>query len=313
MIAKLAVHGSDRAEAVAKLGAALRQTEIAGIVTNVPFLAKLAEHSDFAAGKVDTGFIDRHRATLFPCRPPPGEEEALLAALGLLVEDESSSLQPPHPEVRAQRASKDPELRFSSATAPGPSRLGPAGLAPQDEGRRTPWQTRDAFRLNAPPHTSIALRTDTGTVAIDLTHAGPSFRLPDGAQVTARRSGHRLVAEIAGRPMTATWLAGHGTITLLREGVPYVFHLAGESTATAATGSADHVLRAPMPGKIAAVLAKAGETVAHGQPLCVLEAMKMEHILKSPRAATIESIACQPGQQVKEGTELFRFAEEANR
>jgi biotin carboxyl carrier protein len=121
------------------------------------------------------------------------------------------------------------------------------------------------------------------------------------------------VAEIAGRPMTATWLAGHGTITLLREGVPYVFHLAGESTATAATGSADHVLRAPMPGKIAAVLAKASETVAHGQPLCVLEAMKMEHILKSPRAATIESIACQPGQQVKEGTELFRFAEEANR
>ncbi len=59
MIAKMTVHGADRAEALAKLDRALGDTQIAGTVTNIAFLKALAQHRGFAAGDVDTGLIER--------------------------------------------------------------------------------------------------------------------------------------------------------------------------------------------------------------------------------------------------------------
>src|SRR5690606_4979550 len=59
MIAKLVVHGSDRAQALAALSDALAQTEIAGSVVNTAFLAALTTDADFSAGNVDTGLIAR--------------------------------------------------------------------------------------------------------------------------------------------------------------------------------------------------------------------------------------------------------------
>jgi 3-methylcrotonyl-CoA carboxylase alpha subunit len=270
MIGKLAVWGHDRDQAAMRLAEALRETEISGIVTNVPFLAKLVTHPEFRSGAVDTGFIDRNRADLLPSRPPPGSDELLLAALGLLRRT-------------------DDELG--------------------------PWDRSDGFRLNASPRSRVELTSEDGKqIAIELTHLKDGYQLSDGTKLQAVRiGGHRISAEIAGRQLAAAWIADHGSITVIRDGVPYLFHRAGAADAVSATGSSDRVLRAPMPGKIAAVLVTAGDSVAQGQPLCVLEAMKMEHILKSPRQARIEAIACQPGQQVKEGAELLRFAEEANR
>ena len=86
MIAKLIVHGADRNAALRRLKAALAETRIAGCVTNVAFLERLAGHADFAAGTVDTGLIGRHIDDLTrpPQRRPEARAIAALAALGRL-------------------------------------------------------------------------------------------------------------------------------------------------------------------------------------------------------------------------------------
>jgi 3-methylcrotonyl-CoA carboxylase alpha subunit len=64
LLAKVIVHGPDRAAALQRLQAALRETEVIGVRTNRDFLVALAQHPVFAAGPVDTGFLDSHRAEL---------------------------------------------------------------------------------------------------------------------------------------------------------------------------------------------------------------------------------------------------------
>jgi 3-methylcrotonyl-CoA carboxylase alpha subunit len=86
MIAKLIVHAPDRAQAAAKLATACRAVEVWPVKTNAAFLARAAADPDFVAGKVDTGFIERHAARLVPGAEP---EEAVLqaAARALLSND----------------------------------------------------------------------------------------------------------------------------------------------------------------------------------------------------------------------------------
>jgi 3-methylcrotonyl-CoA carboxylase alpha subunit len=67
-------------------------------------------------------------------------------------------------------------------------------------------------------------------------------------------------------------------------------------------------LTAPMPGKVVAFLARAGESVKLGQPLAVLEAMKMEHTISAPRDGTVAELLYAVGDQVDEGGELLRLA-----
>jgi 3-methylcrotonyl-CoA carboxylase alpha subunit len=68
-------------------------------------------------------------------------------------------------------------------------------------------------------------------------------------------------------------------------------------------------LTAPMPGKVIALLVKAGETVQAGQPVAVMEAMKMEHTLTAPRSGTVADVLFAVGEQVAEGAELLRLSE----
>jgi biotin carboxyl carrier protein len=75
----------------------------------------------------------------------------------------------------------------------------------------------------------------------------------------------------------------------------------------AAAGSTD-VLSAPMPGVILDIAVKPGQTVAAGDPICALEAMKMKNILRSHRDGTIASIEVNEGQRVPFGAVIVRFA-----
>jgi 3-methylcrotonyl-CoA carboxylase alpha subunit len=66
-------------------------------------------------------------------------------------------------------------------------------------------------------------------------------------------------------------------------------------------------LRAPMPGTIISVMVKVGDTVSAGQPLLVMEAMKMEHTIKAPSAGRVVHVHFKAGDQVKEGAELVEI------
>ena len=70
MIAKLIVHAPGRTEAAAKLAKACGEIEVWPVRTNAGFLARAASHADFIAGRVDTGFIERHGAQLIPSLVP---------------------------------------------------------------------------------------------------------------------------------------------------------------------------------------------------------------------------------------------------
>ena len=67
-------------------------------------------------------------------------------------------------------------------------------------------------------------------------------------------------------------------------------------------------LTAPMPGKILSFSVKAGDLVKKGQPLAVMEAMKMEHTIAAPADGVVEELLYAPGDQVTEGSELLKIA-----
>jgi 3-methylcrotonyl-CoA carboxylase alpha subunit len=66
-------------------------------------------------------------------------------------------------------------------------------------------------------------------------------------------------------------------------------------------------LTAPMPGKVVAVIAKDGQTVKKGEPLVIMEAMKMEHTIAAPSDGLVEEILYQVGDQVADGAPLLAF------
>src|SRR3546814_18122952 len=79
MIAKIIVHGPDRAAALARLSAALADVRAVGVTTNAAFLHRLADQREFRAGSPDTGLIDRHLAELTAVHPVPVEIVACAA------------------------------------------------------------------------------------------------------------------------------------------------------------------------------------------------------------------------------------------
>jgi acetyl-CoA carboxylase biotin carboxylase subunit len=85
LLAKLAVWGMDRAEAMVRLRRALDEYEIQGIRTNIPFFRRVLQHPDFVAGRLDTGFIDRVLATGLMEEEPSPEEEGRVALLAALL------------------------------------------------------------------------------------------------------------------------------------------------------------------------------------------------------------------------------------
>jgi len=72
-------------------------------------------------------------------------------------------------------------------------------------------------------------------------------------------------------------------------------------------------LTAPMPGKVVSIAVKAGDKVSKGQPLAVMEAMKMEHTIAAPQDGVVGEVLYAPGDQVPEGAELLRLATAADR
>ncbi|KXF78250.1 3-methylcrotonyl-CoA carboxylase [Paramesorhizobium deserti] len=269
MIAKIIVHGKDRGTALSALGAALRETEIAGSVTNAAFLARLTAHEGFAAGDVDTGLIERDLDALTtPAEMPRGARElAALVASGLID----------------RAASDDPWgalAGYSHFNAPAyPMSLGPAGET-----------ERFAIAIDGPER--FTLSAGDSSVALRL-----------------RRDGRNLLLTGSGIFLQATAARTADGVTIFAGGTSRHFPVPNPLENAESEALPGERLTAPMPGLVKQVRVSPGDMVKKGQPLLVLEAMKMEHMIAAPHDGMVEEILAE-GEQVREGTTLVRFAEE---
>ncbi|MER9227347.1 acetyl/propionyl/methylcrotonyl-CoA carboxylase subunit alpha [Mesorhizobium sp. M0664] len=138
-----------------------------------------------------------------------------------------------------------------------------------------------------------------------------------GARVSVRPDGRFEVAldapydsvnsrDLRAAPRLARW-PGH--VTVFDGAIGYGFAVPDPLARADEAAAASVSLRAPMPGLVKLVRAGKGESVIKGQPLLILEAMKMEHTIAAPHDGVIAEIAAE-GAQVTDGTVLVRFVEE---
>ena len=192
-----------------------------------------------------------------------------------------------------------------------------AALAALDEALRDggagsdPWSALAGYaHFNPLPFRQKVVEGETThTVAIAATGPGAFAVAYHGRshRVTARLDGGRAVMRGGFALEAAIGRLPDGLALFTREG-GYGFKVPDPFAASEAGSAAGDNLRAPMPGLVKMVKASAGETVTKGQPLLILEAMKMEHTIAAPHDGEIEEIASE-GTQVNEGTVLVRFAE----
>jgi 3-methylcrotonyl-CoA carboxylase alpha subunit len=280
MIAKLIVRDRDRPAAVRRLRRALAAYEIVGVTTNIGFLSAIAAHPAFAAAELDTGFIGRHGADLFPA-PRSAAPEILAAAALRVLRDRQAAV-----EAAAAR-SNDPW---------------------------SPWNLATAWRMNGDGYQDLVFRD--GEAEINLRahprrDGGCVLDLPDGPVELGRVADQDGVLgfTLAGVKIGARVVRRGDELTIIRDGVNHRLVLIDPLAPSRTEAAGGGKLTAPMPGRITQVLTEAGAEVARGAPLLVLEAMKMEHTIAAPADGTIEAVRYAVGDLVEEGAELIVFVQ----
>jgi 3-methylcrotonyl-CoA carboxylase alpha subunit len=260
MIAKLIAHADTREAALDRLAAALDRTLIAGVRSNVAFLAKLCRADAFRRGEADTGFIDRNLAALGAA---PQQRDAAAAALGVTY-------------------------------LLGAARTWETSAVDDDaQESASPWAARDGFQLGGVRAIALPIVVDgeNAEASVIYGNAGASA-LVDGADAADDAR-----AFAAPGDLPAAYVLRHGRQTRVA--------IRDFSAAAGAASVGDGAIKAPMHGRVLELLAGAGDKVAAGQRLAVIEAMKMEHTLRAPFAGVVKQVSVGIGAQVVEGAEIM--------
>ena len=161
-----------------------------------------------------------------------------------------------------------------------------------------PWGIPDAWRLGGPAGTAWRL------AGHEITVRGPraaevSVDGGDPVPATASLAGGVLALRYGGRLLRYAWARDGETCWLGRDGQAWAVPPTppGRGAGSGPDGALGTV-RSPMPGTVAAVRAAVGEEVRPGQPLVVVEAMKMEHTVVAPVAGRVAELAARAGAQV---------------
>ncbi len=271
MIAKLITWGADRAEAIRRMQAALGETDVLGVKTNLEILQQLVQHPAFIEGDTDTGFIARHRDALMA--KPRLDDLTLAAACARVLEDEAASI------------GADPWAQNSGWRMNGfASRLMEFKIDGDDEPVECHVDVDIGVRYFRHADVRVAfswLQREDGTLKVKLGEA---------------KSATRVLR--AGDLLTVITPQGRTSLTLFDP-----FHFEQEDTGAAGR------LTAMMPGRVVKVMATAGDSVKKGQPLIILEAMKMEHTIVSPRDGVVDRVAFKENDLVPADAVLFAFVE----
>jgi acetyl-CoA/propionyl-CoA carboxylase biotin carboxyl carrier protein len=265
MLSKIISWGPDRATALRRLDAALEGTTVLGVTTNIAFLRALLTQPEVASGQLDTALIERHLDELVTTGVP--DDVLAAAALGQLLASE------------------------------------PAGPVID------PWDIPDGWRVGEPSWTRVRLghaggavsevrvrgrATSSAEVSVDGGEPVPARAEASGGSLLVSYGGrtrHYSCAHDSGAAGPVLWLGHRGHTWALTEEAP----VAGRDDRAMA---GDGVVRSPMPGTVLAVHIAEGDQVTSGQPLLVVEAMKMEHAVTSPLDGVVAKLVARAGQPV---------------
>ncbi|WP_253773518.1 acetyl/propionyl/methylcrotonyl-CoA carboxylase subunit alpha [Goodfellowiella coeruleoviolacea] len=260
MLAKYVAVGRTREEALRTLRAALGRAVVLGVTTNIPFLRALLADPDVVAGDLDTGLVERKQDQLVGTDLP----EDVLVAAGvekLLLAEPAGGVTDPW------------EL-------PGGWRLGEPA-----------WSV---LRVEAAGHDPVEIRVrgraDRAEIAVgDGTPTVAGGHWADGDLVVTQ--GGRVRRYARARVGNVLWLGVDGRGWALTESEPL------DAAAHEQAGLGGPVT-SPMPGTVLVVRASQGDEVSAGQPLVVVEAMKMEHTVSAPVDGVLSEMCVRVGQQV---------------
>ncbi|MET0720837.1 MAG: biotin/lipoyl-containing protein, partial [Tardiphaga sp.] len=266
MLAKVIAWAPTREAAMDRLNRGLEDTDVRGIVTNIPFLSALVTHPDVRANTIDTGFIERELTTLTPTAAVPGDVELCAAVAAILAEEQAAQ---------------------AGLTSPWQT----AGWMPV--GRR---QRVFKFRHGADEH-KATLHYGHGPAKIVVGEREFAFTSSPG------RDGHFDLTLDGARSRVVAVIEGHELYLRTRNGrfdIHWVDPFGGDDEEQVG----EDKIVAPLPGTVVALLAEEGATLEKGAAILTLEVMKMEQTLRAPFAGVLTSIRCKVGDIVQEGVEL---------
>lgn len=268
MLMKLIAQGGSREVATARLRRALTELRIEGVETNQAFLDAVLGHAAFAA-KLTTAYL--HETFPDGWQPPAGAEAPLAAAAAWVFAEAAR-----HPSDRPLDSLFGLRLT-ASAGRPATFEVAVAGA---DVDLRV-----------------TVLCSPNGEVECRAGEARQRFtRLPEGlrsprADYRVQRRGENL----------GLWSAGAWSEWTVRSALD-------AARAEVGGGVSGDEVRAELPGIVTALNVRAGEAVTAGQPVAVLEAMKLVHTLTAPRDGVVASVAVTVGETLAGGTVLIRLA-----
>ena len=272
MIAKLITWGSDRDEAIRRMQTALAETDVIGVKTNLGFLQQLVKHQAFIDGATDTGFIPRHREMLMVSENNCPAEALIAASLFELARENSNA-------GNGVWDNKNGWWLNRGAT------------------RTLEFHTADDAVIEMVNIDSLASGCRLKIRGIDFDVTGHTVA---GTQIrfTANGVAHR-----------TTVLAHQEKFSVLLSSTRHHLRLVDPFHFEPSEDTNDGRLTAMMPGRVVKVMADAGDKIKKGQPLIIMEAMKMEHTIVSPRDGVVERVAFKVGDMVPADAVLFAFTE----
>ncbi len=280
MIAKLIVWGTDRTQALARMSQALAEFQIVGLASNIAFLKRLVEGSAFSQADLDTGLIERNQQALFPTAKAAPVGALALAAVSLIESEKDASA-----------------AVSANAADPWGNALG--------------WRLNSAFLRQLSFTDEYSAGTEAKAYQLDMTYHQHGWNLTIGGMdlevALVARNGADLSLRLGETSLHGTVRRDGETFHVFTGGRHFVL---GYNDPMAHAGEAEAAggrLTAPMPGKVVAVMVSKGQEVKKGEPLVIMEAMKMEHTIGAPGDGLVEDVLYQVGDQVADGAPLLAF------
>jgi propionyl-CoA carboxylase alpha chain len=285
MIAKLVTHAATREAAIAAQSRALDAFAIEGVRHNIPFLSALMAHPRWREGRLSTGFIAEEFSDGFKPVQPQGEIGQRLAAVAAAIDHRLNAR-----KRRISGQMRDPGfVRFERERVVllGSDRHAFV-LEEEDD--------KVVLRFGDGEHGRVPVASDwrpgepvwTGTVG-----AGAAGNVPIAVQV---------------RPLLNGVMLSHaGAAVAARVYTRREAELAALMPEKTAAGAGKQLL-CPMPGLVKAILVKAGQEVKAGEPLAIVEAMKMENVLRAERDVSVAKVMAREGDSLAVDAVILEFA-----